>query len=327
MTSSPRGWLPQIGRCAWLALGMNTLSCLGSGLTMPFLIVYLHSVRGIQLPVTGLILAAIGIAGIVSTPLTGPLIDRFGALRTFTAGLLLGGAAIAGFILATSPQRAVAAAILYGIASGLMWNGFATLLAQLVPAAERGSVFALRYMSANVAFGAGALVTGLVTVSRAPGPFVAVLAADALSYLLFASVLLAVGRTLTGVPGPRDNAPGPGGRIGYRLVLRDRALLGALLVNSLLMVFALSQTNSAFPAWVTGGGHGSTRVVGLAFIINITVLLLAQLPVIRFSRGRSRTRGAAAAALLFAAAWLVLVLPASAGPDQRLGPGPAARPV
>jgi hypothetical protein len=42
MNSENRGWRPAIGHRAWLALGMNALSCLGSGLTMPFLIVYLH---------------------------------------------------------------------------------------------------------------------------------------------------------------------------------------------------------------------------------------------------------------------------------------------
>src|SRR5690349_19056374 len=118
------------------------LSCLGSGLTMPFLIVYLHAVRGLSLPQAGLVLAAIGVVGLATTPLTGPLIDRIGALPTFIAGLLLAGVGIASFALATTLPLAYAAAAGYGFASGLMWNGFVTFLVQLVPAIERGSVFA-----------------------------------------------------------------------------------------------------------------------------------------------------------------------------------------
>jgi MFS family permease len=313
--------VPSIGRTAWLALGINMLSCLGSGLTMPFLIVYLHAVRGFSLPQAGFALAAIGVVGLVTTPATGGLIDRIGALPTFVSGLLTGGLGIAFFTLATTLPLAYAAAAVYGFASGLMWNGFVTFLIQLVPSSERGSVFALRYMSANVAFGAGALITGWVTVGESTGAYVAILLADAASYLLFAITLMVLGSGLRappasstpGTPEPDPGARAPQERISYRQVLRDRALLGALLVNSLLMVFAIAQTNSTFAAWVTGAGEGSSRVVGLAFALNIAVLLLAQLPVIRWSRGRSRLRGAAGAAVFFAAAWMVLALPALIG--------------
>ncbi|MCE0538142.1 MFS transporter [Kineosporia rhizophila] len=301
-------WLPAIGRRTWLLLGINMLSCLGSGLTMPFLIVYLHTVRGIGLPQAGLVLAAIGVVGLATTPLTGPLIDRFGPLAVFVAGLVVGGLGIGLFALATALPMAYAASAVHGVGSGLMWSGFVTFLVQLAPAGERGSVLALRYTSANVAFGLGALITGFVTVGQEAGPYVAILLADAASYLLFALTMLFLAGRLGNEPAtPVAEAKG---RVGYGPVLRDRALLGALLLNSLLMVFAISQTNSGFSAWVTGPGEGSGRVVGLAFALNIAVLLLAQLPAIRFARGRSRLQVAAVAALFFAGSWLVLASPA-----------------
>lgn len=46
MTRPAPGLLPPTGPAAWLALGLNALSCLGSGLTMPFLIVCLHAGTG-----------------------------------------------------------------------------------------------------------------------------------------------------------------------------------------------------------------------------------------------------------------------------------------
>ena len=305
-----RKWLPPVGRNAWLALGMNTLSCLGSGLTMPFLLVYLHSIRGIPLPTAGLILATIGVTGLVVIPLTGPLVDRVGAPRAFIGGLAIGGVGIALFAPATTTAAAFAAAVVYGCSGGLTWNSFATLLTELVPAEERGAVFALRYTSANAAFGAGALIAGLVTVGSRPGPYVAILLVDAASYLLFAAAMLLVRVTPAGAepPGQAPDGVGPPGRVpgGYRVVLRDRALLGALLVNALVTVFALAQTSSVFAAWVTGPGESSSRVAGLAFALNIVVLLVVQLPVLSWVRGRSRLRVAALSTLFFAAAWLVL---------------------
>lgn len=309
--------VPPIGRTAWLALALNTLSCLGSGLTMPFLIIYLHDVRGLSLPTAGLVLSAIGVIGVITTPLSGPLIDRVGSLTTFTAGLLIGGIGIGLFAFATSVPAALGAAVVYGAASGLMWNGFLTLLTQLVPPGERSAVFALRYMTANVAFGTGALITGLVTFAETSGPYVVVLLTDAASYVLFAAALVVLRRRLTPPPSARETAaPESGGvqrRIGYRQVLADRALLAALILNSMLMVFAISQTNSGFGAWVTGGGGGTSRIVGFAFVLNIAVLLIIQLPMIRLARGRSRMRGAALAAVLFAVAWIVLALPTTLG--------------
>ncbi|WP_203777369.1 MFS transporter, partial [Actinoplanes nipponensis] len=292
-----RKLLPPVGRDAWLALGVNTLSCLGSGLTMPFLLVYLHAVRGLPLPVAGLVLATIGVAGLVVVPLTGPLVDRVGALRAFVGGLLLGGVGIALFAPATTAWAAFAAAVVYGCSGGLTWNSFATLLSRLAPPAERGAVFALRYTSANAAFGAGALIAGLVTAGETPGPYVAVLLIDALSYVLFAVAMLTLRVTLP---------PPPTSRGGYRPVLRDRALLGVVAVNTLFTVFALAQTSTVFAAWVTGPGGSSARVAGLAFALNIVVLLLAQLPILAKVRGRSRLRVAALAGTFFAAAWLTL---------------------
>jgi Na+/melibiose symporter-like transporter len=209
-----------------------------------------------------------------------------------------------------------------------------------VPAEERGAVFALRYTSANAAFGAGALVAGLVTVGSAPGPYVAILLIDAASYVLFAAAMLLVGvdpaqrppagragppgRIATGSPSRAEGGSpsraegggspgraecGPSSRAaggGYQAVLRDRALLGVLLVNALLTVFALAQTSSVFAAWVSGPGGSSSRVAGLAFALNIVVLLVVQLPLLAWARGRSRLRVATLSSVFFAAAWLVL---------------------
>ena len=40
--------LPVFPRDAWMLLGGVGLSALGSGLTLPFLLVYLHQVRGLE---------------------------------------------------------------------------------------------------------------------------------------------------------------------------------------------------------------------------------------------------------------------------------------
>ena len=65
------GLVPPVGRTTWSVLTLNLLSCFGSGLTKPFLIVYLHEVRGIGLGTAGLLLGSIGFAGLLTMPLAG----------------------------------------------------------------------------------------------------------------------------------------------------------------------------------------------------------------------------------------------------------------
>jgi hypothetical protein len=62
-------WLVQIG---------IFLSMFGYGAVLPFEVIYLHDGRGFSLSVAGLVVGMITGVAIVTAPLAGPLIDRFG---------------------------------------------------------------------------------------------------------------------------------------------------------------------------------------------------------------------------------------------------------
>ena len=70
-------------------------SALGSGLTMPFLYVYLAEVRGIATATVGLLFAWMGLLGFVGSPIGGTLIDRFGPRPVMLVGLTAEAAAVA----------------------------------------------------------------------------------------------------------------------------------------------------------------------------------------------------------------------------------------
>lgn len=79
--ASPTSLVPRLPREAWVVLGGDALSALGSGLTLPFLLIYFHQVRGIDLLVAGLAVAAVPFASLVGNPLGGWLADRGGGPR------------------------------------------------------------------------------------------------------------------------------------------------------------------------------------------------------------------------------------------------------
>jgi MFS family permease len=306
-------FLPPVGRTAWLTLGMNLLSCAGSGLTKPFLIIYLHQARGIDLGTAGGLLGSVGLAGIAALPLAGVLTDRIGSFKAFAFGQVLGGIGTAAFVFATSPATALVGCVLLGASGGITTNGLTTLLAVIVPAEQRSAAFGLGYTSLNVGTAIGALVAGIAIAVSPPSIYAIVFLADGVSFLLLALGLLALERTR---PARQTDPPSLTGApaASYRIVLGDRALIAALVLSTLFWTAALSQTAATFPAWTTGPADSTTVVVGLGFATNTIVLLTSQLVVIRVLRGRLRTTGAAAAGALFATAWAVMLLAIGAGP-------------
>ena len=88
----------RLPRTTRLFLAGNTVSMVGTGLVLPFLLIYLHQVRGIALPVVGALLAGAAVAGLIVVPISGALIDRLGARRVLVAVML--GQAIADVLFA-----------------------------------------------------------------------------------------------------------------------------------------------------------------------------------------------------------------------------------
>src|SRR5215470_16995049 len=65
-------------RQLWLVEIGIFLNMVGYGAVLPFEIIYLHDGRGFSLSVAGLVVGAITGVAVVTAPLTGPLIDRYG---------------------------------------------------------------------------------------------------------------------------------------------------------------------------------------------------------------------------------------------------------
>jgi MFS family permease len=62
-------------------------SALGSGLTVPFLYVYLAQVRDFPTTQVGFVFAWMGLLGFLAAPVGGTLIDRFGPRPVMVSGL------------------------------------------------------------------------------------------------------------------------------------------------------------------------------------------------------------------------------------------------
>src|SRR5580692_12529760 len=104
----------RLPRTIRIFLAGNTVSMLGTGLVLPFLLIYLHQVRGLALPVVGALLAGAAVAGLIVVPISGALIDRLGARPVLVAIMLGQAVADVLFALAHNVETALPAVLLYG---------------------------------------------------------------------------------------------------------------------------------------------------------------------------------------------------------------------
>ena len=78
---------PHLPRDVYVLQLGGLLNAFGNGIVLPFLIIYLHNVRGISLGVAGLAAATQSATGLASGFLGGSLSDRIGAKRVLFATL------------------------------------------------------------------------------------------------------------------------------------------------------------------------------------------------------------------------------------------------
>jgi MFS family permease len=272
---------------------------LGTGLLMPFVLIYLHDVKGFSLATAGLVAGMFGAVGMVATPAAGSLIDRIGGRAVFIGSLVLLAGAYALFPLINHPWQAFLFMGLAGLGNGALWPSQSTLLLAVTPSERRHAAFALNRMAGNLGIGLGAVVGGLLITTADSGGFTLLFLLNAATFLVFAVTGLAV-------PAPADperHAQAPG---SYREVLRDRPFVAFVLLNTVFVAAGYAQLEAGLPIFAKHQAGLSEAAIGAIFLANVVTVVVAQLPVVKLLEGRRRMRALAAMGLLWAAAWALV---------------------
>jgi MFS family permease len=271
----------------------------GTGMFTPFLLIYLHVVRGLSLETAGLVSATFAGCGMVLAFAAGPVVDRVGARPAAALSLVLLAAGLGTLPLVREPWHAFALMGVAGVGRGLFWPGYSTLLINVTPPDVRAGSFAVQRVTANIGFGLGGLAAGLFVSTRDASTFTLVFLLNAATYLIFLV-------TLAFVPEQqRRQSAADEPRAGYREVLRDRGFVGAVVIAGLFAAFGIAQLNSMLPLFAKETAGVSERGVGLIFVFNTVAILLVQLPVARVLEGRRRAAALALIGVIWAASWLL----------------------
>jgi MFS family permease len=298
-----RALVPELPRGAWTLLAADAVSAVGSGMTLPFLLVYLHQVRGLGLGVAGLALSTVALAGFAGNPVGGSLADRVGGRTALITGLSFCACGSAWFAFVTHPWQAFAASATLGFGAAIVWPARTALLATVVPADLRSSAYALQHATTNAGLGAGALLAALIIDTSSAGTFQALYLLDAASFVAVVPIVARLCVAATGTGRAAATAP----RGAYRTILRDRAFLRLWALTALIVAFGYAQYSAAFPAFATGEAGLDAHQLAFAFAVNTVAVVVAQLPVLGVLRGRRRTSALAFAFAATGIAWAIVL--------------------
>jgi MFS family permease len=264
---------------------------------MPFEVIYLHDGRGFSLGVAGLVVGVVTGLAVVAAPVAGPVIDRVGSRATAAVSLVALGGGFAGLAFAQTPAQAFAAAAVAGIGNGGLQPSQSALLASLASPKIRHRAAAVSRVASNLGIGVGGVIGGAIAAYGLNG-FVALFLVNALTYVLYAVILLA---------GVREDARPTPVAGGYRVVLRDRPFVRLALINVAMIAVGWGVFSWIVPAYARGEIGVSTGLIGLLVFANAVTVVLAQIPVARAAEGRRRAPTMAVGALTFVAACLLVV--------------------
>ncbi|WP_314219544.1 MDR family MFS transporter [Streptomyces zaehneri] len=278
----------------------QVVDALGTGLFLPFAVVYFHAAKGISLTTVGVMLSVAALLSLPAGPLAGPMVDRVGPRRVVIASNLIRVLTFTGYVFTDVPWQLVVLVTVTLWGESQFRPAAAALVAQVADGGQRARWYAMERALRNVGIGVGGLLGSALVGWGGTSGYTAVVVLNAVSFLAAAGLVAAWRRPA--VPDPSgahlcgaDPAPRRG---GYREVLADRAFRGVLVTVCVFALcdLALTVLLSAYviearglPAWQPG----------TLFAINTVLVVLGQTAVARAVERYRRPRVLQAAAVLW----------------------------
>ena len=257
------------------------VSALGTGAVYPVNIIYLHLVRDLPVGLAGLSVTVSALAALLSAPVAGNLVERYGGRTVTVIALLIQASGAAAMAEVRSAPAAMVAMAGQGLGSGFFYAALTPLVAQISEGSRRVRLLSLRYAMNNAGIGVGAVLGGLVIARYGLSGYVGLYLANAVSFLVFAAVLSA----LPVVVGPRAGQPGPGIRDFIR-PLTDPRFRRLLLLQLLIVSCGYAQIDSSIPLYAKQRLHLSPVFIGAIIATNTVLVVVLQAPATRWANRR-----------------------------------------
>jgi Major Facilitator Superfamily len=265
---------------------------LGTGLFLPLSVIYLTRIVGLSPARVGVGLTIAGFLAIAASPLSGALLSRFDARRVVLGCFAASALGFAAYIAVGSFASFLGVAIVIQFASRLERPATAVLTLGVTPRSGQVDALAWQQSLRNLGYGVGGLLASLALLVHGRTPFVVLLAANAVSYLV-------AGLLVRQLPAVRPPERPDGDTAGYREVLHDRAYVSLALLN-VIMALHDSLLLVAMPLWIVTRTKAPLPLTGLLFALNTVLVVLLQVRTTRSIAARGGiTRSYRTAAVSF----------------------------
>ena len=153
--------LPHLGSARPFAFAL-AIDAFGSGLFLPFSLLYFHQVGGLSLTQAGLGLSIAMLMAVPAPLLAGVLLDRSSPKRIMLLTNTARVAGFLGFLFVHDLWALIAVALLVAVSDRLFWVAHPALVAELAGSGGRDRWFGLTTALRCAGLGAGGLLAGLV---------------------------------------------------------------------------------------------------------------------------------------------------------------------
>ena len=284
------------------------IDSVGTGLWTPLALIFFTRAQHLPLDATGGALTAGGLVGLLTGPISGILVDRWGALPLVMISNVARAAVFLAYPLVTSVWQLALLAAVFSACERLFWTANTPALEKLVAEGELLRAYGLQNMLRTVGWLVGAGLAAVLSAALFARPERMHLVAwlNGLTFLVAALMMTAV-RSPRRPPEPKPAGPltaDPAARSAWKDILTDRTFLT---ICSVHLAFALMSDSLTvmLPLVALDVLHGPSWLPGAALIAGSLSLLLVQKRAVRYGH-RSPLRALRLACAAFALAFAVL---------------------
>lgn len=246
-------------------------------MTIPFLAIYLTSVKGVSASLAGAIIGISSIVGLFGGFFGGYFSDRYGREKVMKISLLMWTFVFIGFATAESVWTFFLLNALNGLCRSFFEPSSRALLSQVTKQENKLLVFNLRYAAINVGAAIGPLVGLKIGASSSTTAFFV----TSFVYFLYFILLVTLFSKYT-IEKHGDASEHVTLRNAVNVLRNDRVFLCAV-IGMILGVTGYSQFNSTIPQYLSQYEDG-VQLFSYLIVFNAITVLVVQYPVSRIGK-------------------------------------------
>ena len=281
-------------------------SAIGNGLVLPYMFLFVHNILGFSTLTAGVLLSYGALSALVVSPIWGSLVDRYGARPVLMFSLVVSAISYASLSLVNTLFQLFFIFTFCCIGQSGMWPAQGAINTFLTPEHLRERIYGAQFAVLNLGIGIGGLLSSTWVKLDNARTFEILFIGDGISYLLYLSAVIFLGKVENKSIGALDSKPNEDS--GWSTVLADRIFRKVWLISLFAIFCGYAQLEVGFAAFSTSEAGLQPRDLAWAFAANTFLIATCQLWVTKKLINYSRKFAISAAVLFWALAWAALAL-------------------